>query len=139
MCMAKDVILEDTIEFKGVPFRVTVADRDMFINHKTGTAKRVNIHGYPVGMDYKPRGWVLCKCRVATIRPDYPYNMKEWTKHVDTQHSLYTPFEVPTKGLIFYGKKDANPSKADLDPRGMAKAVIYKLKLAYDTERPMKL
>lgn len=129
--------LEDTLTYKTVPYLVEVEDRDMFIHGKSGEVRGVNMRGAPTGMKSGGRAWKVCKCRVAKIRPDYPYSIKEeWPENVDQHFKVVDPFEVPTKGLIFYGTREADEEPRE--PKEMAEEVIDKLKTAYENREEVE-
>lgn len=127
----RDIRLDDTFEFEGVPFLVRVYDTDMFVHASTGEVRGINMHGAPVGMKRGGRKWVRCQCRVAKVRPDYSFKADvEWYQHVDVHVKVVEPFEVPERGLLFYGTTEANEQPRD--PQPMAEDAIEELEDRYE-------
>lgn len=117
------LLLEDTFEYEGWEFLVTVEDTEMVINGRTNDISR----GYKDGFS-----WKWCDCRVANVRPNYGRftTESEWPSNVDTHFKTVEPREVPKKGLLFWDTEELDSDPAD--PEHLAKLTIKKLKNAYE-------
>lgn len=137
MGIERDYHVEDEVEYKDIPFVVEVYDVDMYINAKTGEIRGVNMYGAPTGMKRGSRKWVVCECLVANIRPDYPYSKNEEYDGVDKHVRVVEPYEVPTRGIIFYGKENRT---VDVEPMDLAEKAADRLKKRFeDYEPPAKV
>jgi hypothetical protein len=133
----KDVLLEDTFVWKDVPFIVEVTDIDRFINKNTGETRGVNVNGAPSGFRSTPFGWVRTPCRVAKVRPDYPYESSDkWSDNIDQHAHIVEPHEIPrSKWIIFTEVEDNEPR----DPKSMAEDAIAQIKEQYHEQKPITL
>lgn len=133
MGIERDYQLKDKVEYKDIPFLVEVYDTDMYINAKTGGIRGINMHGAPTGMKRGGREWVVCECLIANIRPDYPYPKSDKYDGVDKHVRVVEPYEIPKRGIIFYGKEER---KVDMEPMDLAEKAADKLKRRFKNYEP---
>lgn len=102
--MSEDRVLklEDTFEYKNIPFIVRVQEQEMYINGKNGEIRGINAYGNPTGVERNSRHWVLCRCLVSRVRPDYPYSVNHKYEEVDKHVKIIEPYELPKRSIIFY-------------------------------------
>lgn len=135
--MTATTLLEDSFEFKGVPFLVKVQEREMYINAEKGRVTGVNMYGAPSGRDYVPAGWVMCDCIVAKVRPDYPFNAQNnFPDNVEKHHKAFEPLEYPEKsrGILFKSWNAVHRQNRDeVDIQALAERAVDKLLDACET------
>lgn len=124
-------LLEDSFDFLGVPFLVQVKEREMFVNAEEGRVAGVNMHGAPAGRERVPRGWVICDCIVAKVRPDYPFSAShDFPENAERQHIVVETLEYPEKSRdILFKSWSAEPDtdRDDVDVNSLAESAIQKL------------
>ena len=127
-------LLKSTFIYKKVPFLIKVVQAERYIHKSCEKIRGVNFKGKPAGLD-SSKGWYICECIVAKVRPDYPYTIKEeWPPNVNQHFSTHEPLEIPKRKLFRYTKVERNPQR---EPKEMAKDVKQKLKNAYASGKDM--
>lgn len=134
----REFYIKDSFKLFDVPFLIRVYDQKMYINGKNKEIRGINTKGNPSGLKGNGRKWLRCKCMVAKVRPDYPYNINnKWTNNIDKHVQVVEPYEIPERKFIFYGRKERT---VDTTPSELAKAAINQIKSRFDDyEEPASL
>lgn len=140
--MSRQTLLEDSFEYKQVPFIVRVEVQDRYINGRTGETRGKNMYGAPAGLRRSSRAWTLCECVIARVRPDYPYSIRrEWPENVEKHFHTVVPLEIPVKNrllLIARWSAERTVNIEEIDVEKMAEVTIEKMKDAYENRNRVK-
>lgn len=148
--MRRNTLLQDSFEFKSVPYVVRVQVQTLLVNGETDEIHKDTMNNRPDGF-LERRKWARCDCLVARVRPDYPYTEREeWPAETSQHFYSVLPLEWPRKSykqiIPSYNTVQVQDlselSKKEIDyvAQELADEVVDKLKTAYhEAEKPIKM